>query len=1006
MVSTLVKKIFGDPNARKLKKILPLVDEINDLEASFQALSDDDLKAKTQAFRKILAERPQSEDLKQDFKLEQETLELLLPEAFATVREAAKRVLGMRHYDVQLIGGIVLHRGGIAEMRTGEGKTLVATLPAYLNALTGKGVHVVTVNDYLARRDAEWMGRIYRFLGLSVGVVLSDGLASFDSSLKRNAYQCDITYGTNNEFGFDYLRDNMATSVDALVQRPFNYAIIDEVDSILIDEARTPLIISGRVEQSPETYETFAKLSPMFEREAHYTVDEKAKNIILTEEGVEHAERLLGLDDLFHEETNFAHLLVQAIRARELYKRDIDYVVTPNGQIAIVDEFTGRLMEGRRWSDGLHQSIEAKERVQIQDETQTLASITFQNLFRLYPKLSGMTGTAMTEEAEFSKIYNLEVISIPTNQVDKRQNQPDLIYKNERVKFFKVVESIVAAYHEGRPVLVGTTSIEKSEYVSLLLTDARHLREHLDEKIQRLRHQAEKRHLDQASSDKLNAVLGNALKHTPEDFEALADGLQKTVLADMHEMITDLGKTVQAIHAIDEGVPHHVLNAKYHEQEAAIVAQAGRLKAVTIATNMAGRGTDILLGGNPDFLARQHFENEGRLWQDVPEDEFAQTLAHYKAITDQEKEQVIALGGLLIIGTERHESRRIDNQLRGRAARQGDPGGTQFYLSLEDGFLKIFQGKMIANLMDMLDVEETQAISAGLVTRAIEGAQRKVEAYHFELRKNVLRYDDILTTQRQLIYTQRRQVLFSTNLREDIRLMVHQTIDRLVRRTLSDPRRLNTRISDPEMLEAILADYSEIFPIHRPGVSDDSQMEYADSLRADALLDMTAGQVIDRLIQHAETLQEQLEASLRAIAQELETRHGIQIGGGESSDEDSLMSPLRELERSLLLQIIDQHWIEYLHKLDSLRDGIGLRAYGQKDPLIEYKREAYEMFQQLSFDIQDKYLSQLFNGQLQINISVPEDMFPDMPSEDFLDEDAPFTNTDEPLPEAAPPQTL
>ena len=665
-----------------------IIDHINALEPQFEQLTDDELRAKTDEFKEILAKRPTSNDFKTDRKLEKEALDKILPEAFATVREAGKRVLNMRHFDVQLIGGYFLHNGHIAEMRTGEGKTLVATLPAYLNALTGKGVHVITVNDYLAKRDSEWMGKIYKFLGLSVGVILSGGRTADDFAAKKAAYDCDITYGTNNEFGFDYLRDNMAASLDMLVQRPYNYAIIDEVDSILIDEARTPLIISGRLEKSAETYQLMAKVAPQLEKIKDYEVDEKNKNIILTEDGIDRAQEIIGVQDLFDINTQYAHHLLQALKAKELFVRDTDYVVK-NDEVVIVDEFTGRLMEGRRWSDGLHQAIEAKEGVKIQDETQTLASITFQNLFRLYPKLSGMTGTAMTEEAEFGKIYNLEVTTIPTNKPDIRVNYPDVIYKTERAKFNAVVEDIIRMHKIGRPVLVGTISIEKSEYVSYLLKQ--------------------------------------------------------------------------------KGIPHHVLNAKHHEKEAYIIAQAGRVGAVTIATNMAGRGTDILLGGNAEFLAKEMLDNKG-ITSESPnyEEEKEKALKEARAITEAEHAKVVEAGGLHVIGTERHESRRIDNQLRGRAARQGDPGSTRFFLSLEDNLMRIFGGDKITALMNMLNVEEDLAIENTLITKQIQSAQKKVETYHFDIRKSVLEYDDVMNIQREKFYAQRRKVLAGKNLSEDI----------------------------------------------------------------------------------------------------------------------------------------------------------------------------------------------------------------------------------------------
>ena len=700
MISFLLK-MLGDPNEKKVKKILGIIDHINALEPAYEKLSDNELKAKTLEFKEFLAKRQTSDNPKADKILEKEALDKILPEAFATVREAGKRVLNMRHFDVQLIGAYFLHNGHIAEMRTGEGKTLVATLAAYLNALTGKGVHVVTVNDYLAKRDSEWMGKIYKFLGLTVGVILSNQHDAEEFNRKRAAYNCDITYGTNNEFGFDYLRDNMATSQEALVQRPFNYAIIDEVDSILIDEARTPLIISGRVEKSADTYTIMAKVAPQLEKLKDYEVDEKNKNVILTEDGIDRAQEIIGCKDLFDINNQYAHDLLNALKAKELFIKDTDYVVK-DGEIVIVDEFTGRLMPGRRWSDGLHQAIEAKENVEIQDETQTLASITFQNLFRLYPKLSGMTGTAMTEEAEFGKIYNLEVTAIPTNRPDIRINNSDVIYKTERGKYNAVVEDIIEQNKIGRPVLVGTVSIEKSEYISSLLKK--------------------------------------------------------------------------------KGIKHNVLNAKQHEREAYIIAQAGRVGAVTIATNMAGRGTDILLGGNAEYLAKEELENNRVSTDSANYEELKEkALERARKITEDEHAKVVELGGLHVIGTERHESRRIDNQLRGRAARQGDPGSTRFFLSLQDNLMRIFGGDKITALMTMLNVDEDMAIESSLITRQIQSAQKKVETYHFDIRKNVLQYDDVMNIQREKFYAQRRKVLQGKNLNEDIKFMIDKEIDRLLK---------------------------------------------------------------------------------------------------------------------------------------------------------------------------------------------------------------------------------
>ncbi|MBY0403653.1 MAG: preprotein translocase subunit SecA, partial [Cyanobacteria bacterium] len=653
----LLNKILGNPNERKVKKMYPIVDDINDMESRLKSFTDAEIQQKTVQFREELKQREKSDNPKQDRILEKEALDLILPEAFAVCREASRRVLNMRHFDVQLIGGMVLHNGGISEMRTGEGKTLVATLPAYLNALTGKGVHVVTVNDYLAQRDSEWMGQLYNFLGLTVGVVLSSQ-RDFNFAKKKAAYAADITYGTNNEFGFDYLRDNMAGEKAALCQRPYNFAIVDEVDSILIDEARTPLIISGRLEQSADTYRAMARIAPILKKDEDYTVDEKARNVILTEEGIDRAQELLQVDDLFDLKTNLAHHLLQALKAIEIFRRDIDYVVKDD-ECVIVDEFTGRLMEGRRWSDGLHQAVEAKEGVKIQDETQTLASITFQNLFRLYPKLSGMTGTAMTEEAEFGKIYNLEVTTIPTNRSDVRTDHPDLIYKNEKVKFCKVVEEIIEFHQLGRPVLVGTVSIEKSELISRMLSTPFDMTNHLLEKASRLKVLVDKIGLSKIGTPEVQQKLESMFKHPEslkkEDYEALSKACSSH--PEVQDFLDGLSITAGVVTAIGQGVPHHVLNAKHHEKEAMIVAQAGRYGAITIATNMAGRGTDILLGGNSEFLTKDYFEEQGQDWRQVPAEEYQEVLLKNQAITDEEKKKVVAVGGLHIIGTERHESR-------------------------------------------------------------------------------------------------------------------------------------------------------------------------------------------------------------------------------------------------------------------------------------------------------------------------------------------------------------
>ena len=873
MLSFLLK-LLGDPNEKKVKSIMGIIDQINALEPQFEKLTDEELRAKTDEFKEILSKRPTSKDFKTDRKLEKEALDKILPEAFATVREAGKRVLNMRHFDVQLIGGYFLHNGHIAEMRTGEGKTLVATLPAYLNALTGKGVHVITVNDYLAKRDSDWMGKIYKFLGLSVGVILSGGRSAEDFAAKKAAYACDITYGTNNEFGFDYLRDNMASNIEMLVQRPYNYAIIDEVDSILIDEARTPLIISGRLEKSAETYQLMAKVAPQLEKIKDYEVDEKNKNIILTEDGIDHAQEIIGVKDLFDINTQYAHHLLQALKAKELFVKDTDYVVK-NGEVMIVDEFTGRLMEGRRWSDGLHQAIEAKEGVQIQDETQTLASITFQNLFRLYPKLSGMTGTAMTEEAEFGKIYNLEVTTIPTNKPDIRINYPDVIYKTERAKFDAVVQDIIRMHEIGRPVLVGTISIEKSEYVSYLLKQ--------------------------------------------------------------------------------KGIPHHVLNAKHHEKEAYIIAQAGRVGAVTIATNMAGRGTDILLGGNAEFLAKEMLDEKGI----TPESEnYAAekeaALAQARAITEKEHAKVVEVGGLHVIGTERHESRRIDNQLRGRAARQGDPGSTRFFLSLQDNLMRIFGGEKITALMNALNVEDDIAIENVLITRQIQSAQKKVETYHFDIRKSVLEYDDVMNIQREKFYAQRRKVLAGKNLSEDIYYMIEKEIDRLLRSYIAPD--LHPEEYVYEDLQTMIKELHSIIP-QLSGV----QVSDIQNLRFEPIFDKLKTLAIGAYRQH--------EEEVVNFYNQVVTQYDQEAPLQEAFSDNNV---IRSLEKDILLRVVDNKWIDHLHNIDMLREGIGLRAYGQKDPLIEYKREAYDLFNKMMYEIQGDTVKHLFRTKFGIQVIGPE----------------------------------
>ena len=821
MVLGLLKNIFND-NERELKRLYRIVAQVNSLEDRVKKLSDAELGGKTVEFKNRLARG--------------ETLDQLLPEAYAVVREAARRVLGMRHFDVQILGGIVLHQGRIAEMKTGEGKTLVATLPAYLNALTGKGVHIVTVNDYLARRDSEWMGRIYKFLGLTVGLIVH----GLDHKERQEAYAADITYGTNNEFGFDYLRDNMVTRWEHRVQRPLHFAIIDEVDSILIDEARTPLIISGQLQQATDFYAKIDRVVTQLKPGVHYTVDEKARTVTREEAGNELIEKLLGIENIHdgsEENREILNQIDQSLKAHALMKRDRDYVVK-DGKVIIVDEFTGRLMYGRRYSDGLQQAIEAKEGVKVEERSQTLASITIQNYFRMYEKLAGMTGTAATEEEEFRKIYNLDVVVIPTNEPMIRIDYPDVIYKTERAKFQAVVEEIADCYRRGQPVLVGTVSIEKSEYLSRLLKE--------------------------------------------------------------------------------RGIPHNVLNAKYHEKEAEIVAQAGRLGAVTIATNMAGRGTDILLGGNPEFLARQAVAGRE---EEMDPAEYQRILAEKRKETEEEHKKVVALGGLHIIGTERHEARRIDNQLRGRAGRQGDPGSSRFYLSLEDDLMRLFGSDNISGIMDRLGLEEDQPIEHPLVTRAIENAQRRVEARNFEIRRRLLRYDDILNEQRSVIYEQRQQILRDEDLKGYILGMAEDVLDGLLQAFCSEE--LTPEHWDlPGLLQAVEETFLP------PGSVPPEEL---------------AGREREEL---REFLVEQARAAYEAREEEF---------GAEN---------MRELERFVMLRVVDSKWMEYLDAIDELREGIGLRAYGQRDPFIEYARESHEMFQGLIARIREDIVRYAFKVRL------------------------------------------
>lgn len=779
MLEGLIKKIFGDPNEKELKKLQGYIDAINALEKDTEKMSDASLTGKTAEFRERLAKG--------------EPLEDLLPEAFAVVREASRRVTGLRHFDVQLAGGCVLHRGKIAEMRTGEGKTLVATLPAYLNALTGKGVHVVTVNEYLAKRDSTDMGRIYNFLGLSVGLIVH----GLDFPERKAAYAADITYGTNNEFGFDYLRDNMVVGVDQMVQRPLNFAIVDEVDSILIDEARTPLIISGPGEKSTDLYKVLARVVAQMAEGEDYIVDEKMKTAAPTEIGIAKAEKMLGVSNMYAGEASidFSHQLMQALKAKSLMHRDRDYVVK-DGEVIIVDEFTGRLMFGRRFSEGLHQAIEAKEGVKVERESQTLATITFQNYFRMYKKLSGMTGTAKTEEQEFQKIYGLDVIVVPTNKPNQRIDYPDVIYKTKNAKYKAAANEIEECHKTGRPVLVGTTSI--------------------------------------AQSEELSATLKR------------------------------------------RGILHNVLNAKFHEKEAEIIADAGQHGAVTIATNMAGRGTDIVLG-----------------------------------------EGVPALGGLHIIGTERHESRRIDNQLRGRCARQGDPGSTRFYLSLEDDLMRLFGSDNISSIMDKLGMEEDEPIEHSLVTKSIESAQKKVESRNFDMRKHVLEYDDVMNQQREVIYSQRRKILLEDNLRENVVDM----IDRVVDRTMA-------MYAPPEV-------YSEEWDL--PAMIAYAEEFYAppNTLTVEYLQNLSREELNDYL-------------------------HKLALDYYEQREEAVSPGVMRELENIVMLKVVDSHWMEHLDSMDMLREGVGLRAYGQRDPLVEYKLEAYDMFQAMIDAIQDDVVRYMY----------------------------------------------
>jgi preprotein translocase subunit SecA len=899
LINSLVAKVFGTKNEREVKRLLPQVEAINALEPATQKLSDDELRAKTDEFRKRIQDRlsrvPDEPDADSD-RLKQieadrlaainEVLAELLPEAFAVVREAGRRVLNMRHFDVQLIGGMVLHQGKIAEMKTGEGKTLVATLPVYLNALSGRGVHVVTVNDYLAKRDSEWMGKLYKFLGLSVGVIVHD----LDDDQRREAYAADVTYGTNNEFGFDYLRDNMKFDVKDCVQRPHNFAIVDEVDSILIDEARTPLIISGASEESTDKYDRVNRIIGKLEKgeeidtppgepkilTGDYVVDEKHKNITVTDEGWEKVEKLLGIGNIADPENwDLKHHVDTAVKAHALYRRDVDYVVRDKAdnarekEVVIVDEFTGRMMPGRRWSDGLHQAIEAKEGVKIERENQTLATITFQNYFRMYKKLAGMTGTAETEAPEFDKIYKLEVVVIPTNRTLLRIENPDVVYRTEKEKYYAAADEIQKYYEAGQPVLVGTTSIEKSEHLSDLLKK--------------------------------------------------------------------------------KGMKHVVLNAKYHEREAEIVAQAGRKGAVTIATNMAGRGTDILLGGNPEFLAKQECVKKGiaqpvraaqgqigarpddeqtTLWYYggneyiVPTNQWNEIFTRYKAQTDAEHAEVVAAGGLHIFGTERHEARRIDNQLRGRAGRQGDPGSSRFYLSLEDDLMRIFAREWVSSLLQRLGMEEGVPIESKLITRRIEAAQKAVESQNFEARKHLLEYDDVMNKQREAVYGLRRSLLEGVEQKELI---------------LDD------------YVTGILGSLIEQFAPVKAHVDDWDLKGLKDGIFTRFGVDIYAEGI------KPETLNRQELGD--AIFDKLKERYDAK---------EQLIGPdaMRYHERMIMLSVLDQLWKDHLLNMDHLKEGIGLRGYAQHDPLVEYKRESFDMFEAMMQKFQEDTVRYLYLMQI------------------------------------------
>jgi len=965
MINWVLQKLIGTYHERECKRLWPVVERVNRLEPEIQRLTDEQLRTKTEELRARLHGQSASHQLispaspewyqrshderlvlrRQRRTLQQRVLDALLPEAFAVVREAARRTVRMRHFDVQLLGGIVLHEGKIAEMATGEGKTLVATLAATLNALPRRGVHIVTVNDYLARRDVRWMGPIYHALGLSVGVIqgvdsaerraeealsfvydplwtqASERFLHLRPVSRREAYAADITYGQNNEFGFDYLRDNMRFRKDGLSQGEFHYAIVDEVDSILVDEARTPLIISGPAEESTELYARLDKLISRLEAGADYEVDEKEHAVSLTEQGIRRCEELLGIANLYDEmNMRVVHHIHQALRAHRLFRRDVEYMVK-DGEIIIVDEFTGRLMPGRRWSDGLHQAIEAKEGVRVRQENQTLASVTFQNYFRMYEKLAGMTGTASTEAQEFHTIYHLDVVSIPANRTLIRTNYPDTVYRTEEEKFLAVVQEVVQLHRAGQPVLIGTISIEKSERLSRMLKEPGGLLARLGKVCQAAVNDLGKERLPEDLRKALEQMCSRPAAITESQARELLSRL--TAQAPKSALVyrlEEMERIVQALAMITAGLPHHVLNAKYHEQEARIIAQAGRQGAVTIATNMAGRGTDILLGGNPDALADAAIQEEQARRQAPPSDEEQQAIRErFRRQCEEEHQRVVSLGGLHVLGTERHEARRIDNQLRGRAGRQGDPGSSRFYLSLADELMRIFGSDRIARLMEFkwFQWEEGLPIEHAMVTKAIETAQRRVEGHNFDIRKQLLEYDNTMNRQREVIYEQRHRILEGIDLQGLVRQIMGEVTEALVDTYASTQLR-------PEAW-------------NRTGLLEAASRQFGLSVTAEAVSG-DRPEIAQRLRRAFEEAYEAKRASL----------------GPET---------MSHLERTVLLSIMDAKWKDHLYMMDALREGIHLRAYGQRDPLVEYQREAYRMFQDLIHAIKADSLMMLLRIQ-------------------------------------------